>query len=216
MKKTALSWKCKHKVPPKLHEIRKQWQRNTPEEKFWQILNFYLLFATLYNKTGNVLLTSIDVPSHNHFCHWKPVSITHSSVYLYYCLSYPAPYCIISSLTCLAEPYFSYYIINDKLSKKRSVFWFSLQIFSEIFLTPRRIRRDIILKAWKSSCKVHFILWYFKGTWVSSPDFRKKNTQVPNFMKIRPVAVVLFNVDGQIWRNWQSLFEILPKRLKKS
>jgi hypothetical protein len=29
------------------------------------------------------------------------------------------------------------------------------------------------------------------------PDFRKKNPQIPNFRKIRPVATGLFYVDGQ-------------------
>jgi hypothetical protein len=36
----------------------------------------------------------------------------------------------------------------------------------------------------------------FNEPWVFSPDF-PKNTQVLNFLKIRPVEAELFHVDGQ-------------------
>ena len=36
----------------------------------------------------------------------------------------------------------------------------------------------------------------FNETWSLSTDFRKK-TQISNFMKIRPVRVELFHVDGR-------------------
>ena len=38
------------------------------------------------------------------------------------------------------------------------MFWFSVQILSEIFLILRRIQRDIIKYVHRSSCKAHFIL----------------------------------------------------------
>jgi len=88
------------------------------------------------------------------------------SVCLSYCLSYPAPYCVTSALTCSAVPYFPYYAINGTIffKKKEWCFDFSQQLLSEIFLTTRRIQRDIILNESKSSCKVPIILVYFNDT----------------------------------------------------
>ena len=102
------------------------------------------------------------------------------SVCLSYCLSYPAPYCVTSALTCSAVPYFPYYAINGTIffKKKEWCFDFSQQLLSEIFLTTRRIQRDIILNESKSSCKVPIILVYFNDTWISSTDFRKKFSSI--------------------------------------
>ena len=40
----------------------------------------------------------------------------------------------------------------------KCVFWFSLQLSSEIFLILRRINQDIIRNVYWSSCKLHIIL----------------------------------------------------------
>jgi hypothetical protein len=64
-----------------------------------------------------------------------------------------------------------------------------------------------------SSCKVRVIV-NFSETWIFSADPPpQKNTQTPNFLKIRPVGAELFHADG--WTNMTKLFAILGKRLKK-
>jgi len=67
---------------------------------------------------------------------------------------------------------------------------------SETFLTLRRIQRDIILNVCRYLCKVPVILLIFQPK-VYFLDRFSKNTQIQNFMKIRPMGVELFHVDGQ-------------------
>jgi hypothetical protein len=67
---------------------------------------------------------------------------------------------------------------------------------SGTFLILRRIGRDIIINVHRSSCKVPLFLSGFNETGLFSADFRK-NTQISNFMKIRPVGAELFQADGQ-------------------
>jgi hypothetical protein len=72
------------------------------------------------------------------------------------------------------------------------VFWFSLRLLCETLLILRRSDRDIIINVHRSSCKVPVIC-------MKRPFSNRfsKNTQVLNFVKIRPVGVELFHTDGQ-------------------
>ena len=54
---------------------------------------------------------------------------------------------------------FPHYLIKDTILEKKSlntkcVFWFSLQLLSEIFFILRRNERDMIINVYRSSCKV--------------------------------------------------------------
>jgi len=74
------------------------------------------------------------------------------------------------------------------------VYIFSTKL-SEIFPTLRRTERDTIENIDWSSCKVTVILVRF----LSILNYVKrlaKNTQVPNFMKIRPMGSELLHADG--------------------
>jgi len=68
------------------------------------------------------------------------------------------------------------------------MFWFSLQLLSETFLTLRIIQRDIIINVHRSWRKVplsDFLVGFLK------------NTQISNFMEISPVNAALFHARGQ-------------------
>ena len=95
--------------------------------------------------------------------------------------------------------FFPHYLINGTIFGGGgywtwNVFWLNLQLLSETFLILRRT--DMIKKVYCSSCKVSVIhvrlRWNFKFL-----DRFSKNTQIPNFMKIRPVRAKLFPAGGQ-------------------
>jgi hypothetical protein len=70
---------------------------------------------------------------------------------------------ILSSVACLAVPYFSTlyhkrHDIRKKLLNIKCVFLFSLQILSERFVIPARIQRDIIINVHRSLYKVPLCL----------------------------------------------------------
>ena len=79
-------------------------------------------------------------------------------------LNYPA--CKAhASVACPALPYILRYLTNGTIFGKslhvKYVFWFSLQISSEIFLIVRGNQWDIIINVHRSSCKVPVILVRF-------------------------------------------------------
>jgi hypothetical protein len=96
------------------------------------------------------------------------------------------------------------------------VFWFTVQLLTEIFLIRRRIKRDMIKNVYWSSCKEPVIIVRFWETWIFF-DIFSKNSQISNFMKIRPRGAELFHSDGrsdgQTWRSYLLLYAILRTRL---
>jgi hypothetical protein len=53
-------------------------------------------------------------------------------------------------------------IFGKKFVKIKCVYWFYLQVLSEIFLIPSTIQRDIIINVPRSSCKVPVIRVFFQ------------------------------------------------------
>jgi len=98
---------------------------------------------------------------------------------------------------------FPHYLINGTIigGKKmlldiKCVFWFWLQILSEIFLMLRKTERDVIKMYIGLHVKYPLFLSDFNATWIFATDILKK-TQISNFMKIRPVETELFHADGR-------------------
>ena len=118
-------------------------------------------------------------------------------------LAYPAcnafAPCVICGL-CLHH-ISRHYLINGtifgkKLWNIKCVVWFSLRVLSETFLILRRIRRDTVINAKTSSCKVRVILVGFQGDLNFLRRFSKKKAYISNCVKICPLGVELFYADG--------------------
>ena len=75
---------------------------------------------------------------------------------------------ILSSVTW--SDYHIFFTLSQKRHylKQKCVFWVSLQFLSEIFLTVRRLQRDIIINVHRSSYQVFVILLRFLITLESS------------------------------------------------
>jgi hypothetical protein len=106
---------------------------------------------------------------------------------------------ILSSVACLAVPYFSHYLINgtifgEKLLNIKCVLWFVLQLLSETFLILRRIQRDIMINVHRSLC-THCCCQIVITLELSRQIFEEKKPQISNFMKIRPVVTELLRAD---------------------
>ena len=115
------------------------------------------------------LESNIEVRSCNNFWFGKAVIITYSECVFVALGSQHAMRIrsiILSSVTCLATPYFS--TLSDKwhdifarvIEHEISVFIFS-DILCQIFLFLRRIQQDTVINVHNSSCKVNVILARF-------------------------------------------------------
>jgi hypothetical protein len=102
---------------------------------------------------------------------------------------------ILASVACMVLLYFStlshkrYDFRGNNLLNMKCVLTFST-ILPETFLTVGSIQADINVH-W-SSCKVPVILDRFERN-LNVLDRFSKNTQIPNFIKIRPVAAEFFS-----------------------
>jgi len=113
---------------------------------------------------------------------------------------------ILSSVACLALIYPSpppklFHKRHDfrgsgELLNIKCVFWFSLQLLSENFLILSRTEWDIIIKVLRSIFKVPVILVRFYWNLNLLNRF-SKDTEISNFMKIRPVGAKFFHADGR-------------------
>jgi hypothetical protein len=93
------------------------------------------------------------------------------------------------------------------------VYWFSLELLCETFLILRTDRYMIKNVYWSSRKVPPIFLSAFNGTWILSTDF-SKNSQIPNFMKIRQVGTAFFPCGGTYRHDEdKSLFAILQSRL---
>ena len=125
-----------------------------------------------WNKTECTNKCNNHARSSNHPCRGKAVRITsvYVSVVLVMQHAMRVRSIILSSMACLAVPYFcTFSHKTTRSSEKRSVTQnaylnFFLQIWPVTFLILRRIWRDITINVRRSSCKVPVILVRF---WLS-------------------------------------------------
>jgi hypothetical protein len=121
-------------------------------------------------------------------------------------------------VTCPALQYFSALLHKrhdfregKKLQNIKCVFWFSPQHFSETFIILRT-ERDMITNVYRSSCKDSCQI-------LMKLEFNRQiseNTQISNFMKIRPVGAEFFHAGEQVdGHEGKLLFAILRTRLIK-
>ena len=140
------------------------------------------LFQSKSNKYGIfwVCVCSLRYPAcnaHGPYCHLWPVR----------------PHCIyISTLPHKRHIFRKKNVTEHKMCE----LIFSANL-SQTFLILRRNDPDMIKKVYWSSCKCLLFLSDYNTTWNFSTYFRKKNTQIPNFMKIRPVGTELFDTGRQ-------------------
>jgi len=120
---------------------------------------------------------------------------------------------ILSSVACPFLQYFStlshkrHNFQNNLLSIK-CVFWFSIQLPSEIFLVPRTNEGGMTTRVHRSSCKVLFFYQIF--TKIDFFDRLPKNARISIFMKICPVGVVVFHADGRTGRErWTGMTKLI-------
>jgi hypothetical protein len=110
---------------------------------------------------------------------------------------------ILSSVTCLASPYFStlFHKGHDFRKKKNIGYKMCVLIFSknlsEISMILKIVQQDIIINVYTLSCKASFTLAGFLLN-LNFVNRFYKNAVIQNFMKIRLVGAELFHADGQI------------------
>ena len=138
---------------------------------------------------------NIEVCLGNHCCRGKAVIIIYSecvSVALVIQHAKHMHRIILSSAACLAPWYFY---------QTKNVFWFSLQLVPEIFLTLRRIQWDIIINVNTSACKVPVIPVRFEWNLNFLNRFLK-NIQISNFINLLQVRLSCsMCTDGQTDRH---------------
>jgi len=139
----------------------------------------------------------------------------HSACAVLYCHLYPVRIYNI----------FPHYLINATISGKKVIehkmcdLIFSTNFFFETFIIVRIIQRYITINVHRSACKVPLILdrSYIKLYFPPPPRFFQKNTQIPNFIKIRQLGAELLQPDRQTDKTniiFVFFLAILPSRLK--
>ena len=96
---------------------------------------------------------------------------------------------ILSSVVCPSLPFSASchklydFIKKKKLLNTECVFWFSLQLLSEIFLVLRRIKRDMTKNSRMSNVMYRLLTSDFNEIWIFWTDFLK-NTKFHENMSI--------------------------------
>ena len=156
-----------------------------------------------------------EVCSHNHCCSGKAISITHSGyvrVALVIQNTNRMHHTILSSVPCLALPHLWHNFPEKSLLNIKCVFWFSLQLLSQIFLILRN-EQDIFINVHRLSCKLPIIL---ANLLIFSTDFQKTLKYQISCNSIQWALRCFMQRDEQpeTWWRKYPLFTILQMCLK--
>ena len=96
------------------------------------------------------------------------------------------------------------YIFGKKFVKIKTVFWFSLQFWSEIFLILRRIQHETVINKHMSSCKEGYLLFlsHISETKIFLGRFFRKILNI-KFHEIHTVPAELFHADRSDVQKWR-------------
>jgi hypothetical protein len=138
---------------------------------------------------------------------WKSISITYTACVLEAVVIEPAmriPDIVVCDLPGCTI-FFRIISQMKRFLKKRvlnmkCVLRFSLELFFETFLILRRTDRHMIERMYRSSLKVPVLSVRFLKR--NFPAYCLKNSQILNFLKIRPMGAELFHADG--WTDRQA------------
>jgi hypothetical protein len=106
----------------------------------------------------------------------------------------------------------NYKIFGKKFIEHKMYVLIFSTILSEIFKILVIIRRDTIINLRMSSCNVSVILIRFQS-YLKFFKIISANSQISNFMNIRPVRAELFHVQGEAWQNYKLLLVSLRVHL---
>ena len=156
------------------------------------ITRLYLLITWHW---GTLALPILQLKSNKYYILWGYVCSLR-----YTACNEHAPYCHLwpVRLYNIFRPYKALGF-GKKLLNIKCVFWWFTQILSDTFLILKICEQDIIINMHSSLCKLPFIPVRF----YCNLNFLKrfsKNSQISNFMKIRPVGAELFHADRQTHR----------------
>jgi hypothetical protein len=153
-----------------------------------------------------------EAPSHNHYCRLKAVTITYSEcVCVCVCealhIQYAKSMCHIvsSTVSCLALPHFSRYLINGTIVGKKAtehnicvlIFFTNL---CEKFIISKWLQGDVIINVHRSGPTIPVILTRLEWK-LEFLDRLSKNTTILNFIRIRPLGTNLFHAAGRTDRH---------------
>ena len=150
------------------------------------------------DKTGNVRKRNTKAPSCHHFCSGKAISMTHSdTVFVALCIQDAMR---VHQLVICGLYVFPFYLKTIQFSKKEISYWtwklcfvLSINVVRNVSHS-KGIERDVFETVCRSSSKMQIAL--YSCHWIFSRGFRK-NTQISNFIKIRPAVAELVNSEAQ-------------------
>jgi hypothetical protein len=113
---------------------------------------------------------------------------------------------ILPSVACPTLPYFStwshkrHHFRKKKILNTKCLFWFCLQLLSEIFLILRKTERDMIKYLYWYACTVPLFLSDVNGTWIFLVTFPKKIlhlcTEITNHPMYLFIYLFIYKVFG--------------------
>ena len=143
-----------------------------------------------------------EARSRNHCCSGKATSITYSKCVCVCSISFQHEMRMRHIVICglhYSTVFFHIISLTVRFFEKKSywtqiVFWVPLQLLSAAFLILRRVEPDMIKIHIGLHVKYPLFLSDFNETWTFFGRI-SKNTQLPNFMKIRLQGAEMFHVD---------------------